>query len=255
MQFEWGNQKPDPNLKKYVGRLNDNMKILNCILLFLTVQMFCLVAANAQEVDVFMERQRNANKILDEKINQLTSESKEANELWKKLVVNCQKSVVFEAAKSSDPAVIKLLELVADNGIARMAVPEYMLKEAPILIELWQQHNCDADVALAKVGNTKYLNLILSQTDASKTPRIREEAVRKLILIDNNEAYKRLYELLDDTTVPKSEAADAPNMPIYESVIYGMETAVSNPPNIKKVYETKDRINLWKKWFKENKGF
>jgi transcriptional regulator with PAS, ATPase and Fis domain len=231
------------------------MKTLSCILLFLTIQIFCEVAANAQEVDVFAEKQRNANKILEEKINQLTSESKEANELWRKLVVVCQNSVVFDAVKSSDAAVIKLLELVADNGIARMVVSEHQLKETAWLIELWQLYNCDADVALAKAGNTKYLNRIISQTDASKAHRIREDAVRKLVLIDNNVAYKRLYELLDDTTMPKSEGGDDQELPISESVMYEMEKAVSNPPNLKKVYETIDKINLWKKWFKENKGF
>jgi hypothetical protein len=231
------------------------MKTLGCILLFLTIQIFCEVAAKAQEVDVFVEKQVNANKILEEKINQLTSESKEANELWRKLVVGCQKSDVFDAAKSSAAAVIKLLELVADNGIARMVVSEQQLKEMPYLIELWQLYNCDADVALAKAGNTKYLNRILSQTDASKVPRIRQEAVRRLILIGNNESYKRLYELLDDTTMPKSNGGDDLELPVSEAIMYELEKVVTNPPNLKKVYETIDRINLWKKWIKENKGF
>lgn len=200
--------------------------------------------------------QLEANLDLMKKINQAASLSKAAGELRIKLN-NRVKNVAVDAIKSGDVTLIPLLELYADNGIQRMSYSELTRRTEPWIIESHKQDNGDADVALAKSGRTEYLTKILSQTDKSKDIRIRYEAVRKLSLIGNKAAYKRLLELLDDISIPPSTSNASDFDELYSSisnvVMNSLTETVSEPPNLKDIYETDKRVLLWKKWFEEHK--
>ena len=205
-----------------------------------------------QERNLVREQKQNELKVLQEKINQAASLSKAARELRTKLE-NGFKNAAFDAVKSDDATLIPLLELYADNGISQNIYSVETLRGMPWLEEYHKQINGDADAALAKAGRTDYLMRIIAQTDKSKYYVIREEALRKLFLIENKAAYRRILELLDDTTVPPSPSSDVGLISISEGIMYKLADTVSDPPNLKGIYDTDKKILLWKKWFEQHK--
>ncbi len=205
-----------------------------------------------QEINLVLEQKQNELKVVKEKINQAASLSKAAEELRTKLE-NGVKNAAFDAVKSGDVSLIPLLELYADNGVSRNIYYGDTLQRMPYLEEYNKQNNGDADAALASVGRVEYLTRILNQTDKSKDERIRGEAVRKLFLIGNKTAYKKILELLDDTNVPPTSASDVGSISISEKIMYTLAGTVTNPPNLKDIYETDKKVLLWKKWFEQHK--
>jgi hypothetical protein len=210
---------------------------MKTIIYITIIAITTLLAGNSifgQERNLVREKEEKDFQVLQEKINQAVSLSKAAGELRIKLSTESisilgSRTVAIEAVKSGDATLMPLIEIYAELG--------------------WYH----ADTALAKSGRTEYLTKILSQTDKSKNIWIRYEAVKKLILIGNKIAYKRLLELLDDTSVPLESSGDAQFVPIAEFVIHKLSEVVANPPNQKDIYDTDKVILIWKKWFEEHK--
>ena len=229
------------------------MRKLNYIIVIALSTLIFVNSLFGQKVDVFQEEQIKANQVLAEKIKQATLASKAAGELQIKLN-NGDKNAALDAVKlSCDPTLIPLLELYADNGRSTTMFSKKDLLQMPWMPEWYQQHNGDADVALAKCGRTEYLTRILNQTDKSKDIYIRYEAVRKLGLIGNKVAYSRLLELLDDTVIPISPSDDVGLVSMADLVVDLLGRTVSDPPNTKGIYDIDKQILLWKKWFEEHK--
>jgi hypothetical protein len=188
-----------------------------------------------QERNLVREQEEKDFQVLQEKIKQASLISKTASELQIKLTTELgakmfgKRTVAFEAVKSGDTTVIPLLEIYADLG------------------------KYDADTALAKAGINKYLTKILKQTEKSEDMDTRYDAVRKLTLIGNKIAYKRLLELLDDTLVPVSSSNDYIYTPIWSTVMRELTETVSDPPNLKGIYDSDELRLIWKKWFDEHK--
>jgi hypothetical protein len=220
-----------------------------------TLAILSLLLVNSvcgQERNLMLEQKQLESKALQEKFDQAASLSKAAGELRTKLE-NGVKNAAFDAVKSCDASLIPLLELYANNGISRNIYHGDTLQRMPYLEEYNKQNNGDADAALAKSGRTEYLTRILNQTDKSKNERVRGEAVRKLFLIGNKEAYKKLLELLDDTVVPQSHSDHVGLISISEGIMYKLAETEVNPPNLNNVDETDKKILLWKKWFEQHK--
>jgi hypothetical protein len=228
------------------------MKIINYIIIVMTASLSFVGFVCAQERDLQME----ANLVLIEKINKAASLSKAAGELQIKMNSGF-KNAALDAIKSGDLTLIPLLELYADNGIQRMTYNKLALRTELGIIEYHKQQNGDADVALAKLGRTEYLTRIINQTDKSKSLSVRYEAVRKLSLIGNKVAYRKILELLDETTVPLSNSNSSDFVEINSSmsdvVMNALAETVSDSPNLKDVSETDKKVLLWKKWFEQHK--
>jgi hypothetical protein len=211
------------------------MKTIIYITIIAITVLLAVSSIFGQERNLVREQEERDFKLLQEKINHASMLSKAATELQRKLTTEVgvgifgRKTVAFDAIKSGDKTLIPLLEVYADLG-------EY-----------------DADVALAKAGRTEYLTQILNQTDKSKDERTRGEAVRKLFLIGNKVAYRRILELLDDTSSPPSPSNDVGLISMSEDIMYALAETVSDPPSLKNVYDTDKKILLWKKWFEEHK--
>jgi HEAT repeat protein len=217
------------------------------------VGLFLINLGFSQELNSIRNQKINEIKQVEEKINQLSAKSKEADEI-RKIIESGNKLTAFEKIKKDDESVIQLLEIYADKGVARMIYSEETIRQMPWIIEYHQQSNGDADVALAKLGRTEYLKRILSQTDKSKNILIRYEAIRKLILIDSKESYTKLYELLDDTNEIKSESDDVTFVSIAGFVIGELSKVVDCPPTEKgKFISNEMAVKLWKDWFKRQK--
>jgi hypothetical protein len=226
-------------------------KVTNSTALLITV-LLSMNSMFGQEIDL----QREANSALIVKIDQASSLSKAAGELRRKLETG-DKKAAFDAINSCDATLLPILELYADNGIQRMRFSEFILRTEPWFVEYYKQINGDADAALAKSGRTEYMTRILHQTDKSKKIKIRYEAVRKLFLVGNKLAYIKIQELLDETAIPPppSNSSDFVeiNSPMSDVVMNALAETVSDPPNLKNVYETDKKILLWKKWFEKHK--
>jgi hypothetical protein len=183
---------------------------------------------SAQKVDPKDEQRLVDVRLLNERIKNAASLSKSATELQTKLI-NDHKTAIFEAVEIGDDSLMPLIEIYAELGMY------------------------NADTALAKSGRTEYLTKIIRQTDKNSRIQDRYIAIRKLILIANRDSYQRLYELLDDTEVPVSPSGDEIYQSIASLVINQLSQTVSNPPALRNIYDTTQRIKIWKKWFEEHK--
>jgi hypothetical protein len=127
-----------------------------------------------------------------------------------------------------------------------------------------------AHVALAKLGDDEAIQQILAEVDDEST-RIQSGGMHKLSLVGGKVAFKKFYELLDDTR-PR-EDTDCQKMfdehnkkhpdnklSAYCDILYFTKSVtamsylikmVENPP-VKTFYGTQKEINIWKDWFKKN---
>jgi hypothetical protein len=202
------------------------IKTTHSIILILSILLISAFVYG-QYRDPVHEKKYVENLILHEKIEQSASVSDATQDLRRKLGGNNVKGII-EAVKSCDTSFIPLLELFT------------------------QIKGSYADVALVRMGKTEYLKPLIDQTLLSEDWDVRYTAIKKLALTENKLAYKRLYELLDDTKTYKSDSDEVfSTMP--QIVMSELSEIVSNPPNLKSVYETDKRILLWKKWFEEHK--
>lgn len=193
------------------------------ILTFLSVGFL-----RGQERNPIFEQKQTEFKVLQEKIRQAASVSESAQELRNKLEDGDDKGVV-DASNTGDVSLIPLLEL-------------YVGKSRSF-----------ADVALIKLGKTEYLSHIIDQTRKEETLATRYYAIRKLVLIKKKEAYKRLYELLDETEIPNCELDDESYAPISTVVMGELSKVADNPPTKKGLFPDEKSIFLWKKWFTDHK--
>jgi hypothetical protein len=202
-------------------------------LLYITViAITVLLSVNSnfgQERDLAQEKKYAEDSIFIDKILQAESVSDAARDLRRKLEKNDIRGVL-EAVKSCDVSLIPLLELLANR-------------------KSWYF----ADLALVRMGKTEFLKPMIDQTLPSEDWDTRYTAIKKLALTENKQAFKRLLELLDDSKMPKSIADDIALSPMSEIVMNELSEVVSNPPNLKGIYETDKRVLLWKKWFYEHK--
>ena len=117
-------------------------------------------------------------------------------------------------------------------------------------------------MALAKLGETEYLNQIILETES---PNISDQnfAIRKLAYVANKKAYTKLYSLLDNTKerendkrhISKSDCGlccDVMVFSIASEVVRVLSKTIPNPP-VKSYFGTDEDIELWKKWFEEHK--
>ena len=134
---------------------------------------------------------------------------------------------VLNAGKSEDKTLIPYLKTLASKG-------------SP-----WAQ------MALAKLGENEYLNQILAEVDA-EDPNIQDRAMEKLSYVGGKVAFKRFYELLDDTAPRLTESRCVIFFTRSTMAMFFLRKMVDNPPT-QNTNPSDRNISLWKEWFLINK--
>lgn len=127
----------------------------------------------------------------------------------------------------------------------------------------------NTQMALAKLGDEKQLDEILSELN-SDTPKVQDDAIKKLSYVRNNKSIKALVQLLDDPqftkyrslkgsgTNGKQDEKPRLDRALYEPLSYmamkALANIVPNPPIDPKTQPTKDHIQKWQHWWENNKG-
>ena len=109
-----------------------------------------------------------------------------------------------------------------------------------------------AYMALAKLGETEYLNQILTEVDA-ENPSIQDRAMEKLSYVGGKAAFKKFYELLDDITPRQTESRCVVFFTRSVMAMFFLRKMVENPPTSTRHSGNSKDIALWKEWFITNK--
>ncbi len=145
--------------------------------------------------------------------------------------------MIVEATKTEDPALIPHLKVLASDEKWR---------------SMRDRAEFQAHVALAKLGEPFALPEIFSEVD-SRDYLTRSGAVAKLAQIGNRDSYRKLFALLDDTTVrDDNKAMDViihPNSELVMEELGSIFKDVPRKPNGVVSYDTP----AWKEWFAKNK--
>lgn len=165
------------------------------------------------------------------KIEQTLIESKAARELDKRLSVITSEAelrkVMSESVAAGDKTVVPYLK-------ARLEA-NYFGKN-------------DTEIALVRLGEKEYLDKTIGEL-SSTDDGIRSAAVWKLSMFKTREAYRKLYELLDDETVQDGKDHGDYLVPsLSRLVMEKLASSVENPP-----HRTHDKAE-WKAWFARNKS-
>lgn len=114
-------------------------------------------------------------------------------------------------------------------------------------LEQYRVCNDEIQVALVKLGEDEYYQRILLEI-RSDEPSFRVRAIRKLAQIKSKESYRKLYELLDDTSGSK-QGSDYVIAPLNHYVMESLLQTVEDPPTGSKRYDPE----VWKAWFEKNR--
>lgn len=172
-----------------------------------------------------------------------------------------RRAELVERISKNDPRAI--LEL-ADEG-DKSAIP--MLRE-----ELKKKDKrfgsaaTNAQMALAKLGERKQLDEILAEND-SDDPAVQDHAIEKLAYVGGKEAIRKLGALLNDEQWrsmkgfdpkkrgPKGEQpqGDVVFLPRSQLAVKALSRIVPDSPTQPKKKPSKDDIQKWRDWWKNNK--
>jgi len=207
--------------------------------IFLVI-MLLLVTANvapAQDNSKF-EQMQEAKRQKEVVLQWAADMSSTAREL--KTKVDAQEvGVILEAAKTGDQSLKPYLKILAANEQRRTNMNS---------VEF------EAHTALAKLGDEEALLQILTELDSKQHPVVRIGAIRKLSFVGSKSAYRKLYELLDDTAPLRDNTShsDVSYVSIAENVMRELARAVDAPPQMSS-NRTTANVAEWKAWFAKNK--
>lgn len=220
---------------KFGGKLKSVMKN---IFSFLFVSLVVFVSAMVAKVQEPVERQQArteknrkvavAKSVIENEVNSSLSSRRLDERLLAVSKDNDFSQIISEIVRANDRSVIPYLK-------ARLVV--------------FDRRNLDIEVALVKLGDREYFDKAV--TDLSSTDVILPYyAVWKLSLFKTKEAYRKLYELLDDETNRDENPSDDAVIETLSSIVKDrLAQTVDNPPQGMDKYNTK----VWKAWFARNK--
>jgi hypothetical protein len=178
-------------------------------------------------------------------ISQIENSTDTTKTLIEKIKTEGQKAIL-DAGKSGDKSLVPYLKTLVNSASAQMA--------------------------LAKLGEDEYLNQILLETESSEI-NIQNFAIRKLAYVANKQAFRKLYKLLDNkkergkkecekeirkVEETKSDTSkcgfccDVMVFSMASEVVRVLSKTIESPP-VKSSYGTDEDIQIWKKWFEENR--
>jgi len=109
-----------------------------------------------------------------------------------------------------------------------------------------------AHIALAKLRDDEALQQIFAELK-SEDFSVQDSAIAKLALSSQKAAYRKLYELLDDTEPRQSRSSHGFYNTKSVIVMYELGRAVENPPLLANGMVNDRYISAWKAWFAKNK--
>jgi hypothetical protein len=206
------------------------------MILFANLVLMLVPVTLAQDNSALVQRERKQHQ---EKValQKAVKDSPTAKALSIKVIAG-ESNSILEAAATGDQSLIPYLKLLATK--------EFRSNQESSAV--------NAHIALVKLGDEQALAEVIAETkDAS--PFVQDTAIRKLARAGTKKAFRKLYELLDDT------AERRPNVPIANDVIiapnnavvamYELAEVVDNPPVKKNLVPSISDIPLWKAWFKK----
>lgn len=175
----------------------------------------------------------------------------------KQLVEEGNTGAILEAAATGDVTLIPYLKQLCDDVKQRSN---------------FNHRAFFAHIALAKLGDAEAVREIMAEVD-SESPAVQDSAMRKLSLIGGKVAFKRFYELLDETKPRENtdclkmfeeQNRNPPEDPptpfchvVYWSksfmAMFFLRKMVDDPP-FKHLGSTSKEIGLWKEWFGKRKS-
>jgi HEAT repeat protein len=204
------------------------------IILLFVICFLMTPAASSQdskmmrEAQATMERGRKKTAALDA----IASMSPQLGALRENAV-----SMIIEATKTEDPALIPHLKVLASDEKARV---------------IKGSAEFQAHIALAKLGEAFALPEIFAEVDRPNS-LTRSGAIAKLAQIGTREAYHKLYVLLDDSSVREERIiVDEIIRPNSELVMQELCELFSDAPKKKNGVVSYDDA-AWKAWFDKNR--
>lgn len=215
---------------------------MNKIPLLCAIALLLITSALAQDIESerrfreLAEKQRRESVALEAIFN-IAPNAKALQEQANGNAVN----FIAEAAKSGDKALLPHLKVLAADKEARV-------RKGSAAYE--------AHIALAKLGDAEVLPEVFNELEV-EDPSVQSTAIAKLVQIGGKEAYRKLYQLLDDLGKPATNqdksACDVVHIPTAWVVINHLRESVSNPPRDAKGSLDHYDTSLWKAWFEKNK--
>jgi hypothetical protein len=217
------------------GDIAEKMKrIMKNISSFLFVSLIPFVVVAVAQVQEPLERQQArveknaAERVLEKEVNSSLTVKRLDERLSKAATPEAFSQAISEIVQANDRSLVPYLKarLILNN-------------EGWVYIE----------VALVRLGEREYFDKTVAELK-SKDIMIPYYAVWKLSLLKTKDAYRLLYELLDDET-PRVEkqSIDFHVQTLSALVKERLASMADNPPKGIDVYETK----AWKAWFARNK--
>ena len=154
--------------------------------------------------------------------------------------------MIIEAGKTGDRTLIPHLRVLADDKghLGGLTSYERMPRSQPNSAAFL------AHIALAKLGDSNVLPEVFAELE-SVDAMTQDAAVAKLGQIGGKEAYRKLFQLLDDTS-SRSHPPDNPVIPIAEHAMDVLSDLFSDTPRKPNGMTNYDRAD-WKTWAAKNK--
>lgn len=205
---------------------------------FLFVSLVVFVSATVAQVQEPLERQQ-ARSEKNRKV--AAAKSVIESEVNSSLAIKNLDERLSAVSKDNDFSQI-ISEIVRAND--RSVIPYLKAR-----LVVYDRRNLDIEVALVKLGDTEYFNKAVTDL-SSRDVVVPYYAVWKLSLFKTKEAYRKLFELLDDETNRDDNPNDDAVIETISSIVKDrLAQTVDNPPQGMEKYNTK----VWKAWFARNK--
>lgn len=210
------------------------IEVKNSLLILFVSSIGLVMPALAQDPEIQRSREVRLEKVQREQIaiEKAANSSSASRALHDRVSTSAtsqeQTDAIVEAGRTGDKAVIPYLKaLVAAND----------------------SRSYEVEIALVHLGNNEYFSKTVVEL-SSEDPGVRYYAIGKLSRFKTKEAYRKLYELLDDDTDrddnPKDDAIIRTNAEVVKD---WLASTVENPPTASDQCKTAK----WKEWFEKNK--
>ncbi len=200
----------------------------------LTILLLTTATITLAQDDSDIKQWREQKRQKEAALQQAAEKSESAMALKAK-VDEQKEGVILEAVKTGDRSLTPYLKQLASNETQRSNQNSYAFQ---------------AHAALAKLGDENALQEILDELKSDNL-RVKGSAIAKLALVGSKTAYRKLFELLDDTLHRPTGVGDVYGSNSRVAMIYLGKT-VENPPRLPNG-NVERSIPAWKAWFAKNK--
>ncbi len=208
------------------------------IFLLFAISMLLTITAFAQDPESSrMARERSAKQRLKTAALEAILELSPAAKALRGKVNVSMGDLIAEATKTGDPALKPHLKVLAVERESRISIGSA---------------GSQAHIALAKLGDMEAFSEILAELNDDEI-WVQDTAIAKLARIGGKQAYRKLYELLDDMTNRDKSVDDLIIRPKAFMVMRQLGEIIENPPRLPNGLINDLEVAPWKAWFAKNK--